>query len=127
MDTFSVWIELRTRVGCTVSKNRSFGLQSSTFGVLCEMQWRIRFCNFFPFSKFFSYQELRVKKGGAPLKVKIFFSTDVLFMILKRSVFKIQKQRTKKFKDPRYGCGAIHENVPKLRNWPYCKALIYIK
>ena len=80
------------RVGCIVSKNRSFGLQSSTFGVLCEMQWRIRFCNFFPFSKFFSYQELRVKKGGAPLKVKIFFSTDVLFMILKRSVFEIQKQ-----------------------------------
>ena len=37
-------------------------------------------------------------------------------MVLKRSVFEIQKQRTKNFKDPSYGCGAIHENVPKLRN-----------
>ena len=37
-------------------------------------------------------------------------------MVLKRSVFEIQKQRTKNCKDPSYGCGAIHENVPKLRN-----------
>ena len=107
---------LLSRVGCTVSKNRSFGLQSSTFRVLCEMQWRIRFCNFFLFSKFFSYQELRAKKGGAPLKVKIFFSTDVWFMVLKRSVLKKQKQSTKNFNDLSYGYGAIHENVPKLRN-----------
>ena len=84
-----------TRVGCTVSKNRSFALQSSTFGVLCEMQWRIRFRYFFPFSKFFSYQELRVKKGGAPRKVKIFFSTGCL--VLKRSIFDKQKQCTKKW------------------------------
>ena len=81
------------------------------------MQWRIRFCNFFPFSKLFSYQELRSKKGGAPLKVKIFFSTDVWFMVLKRSVFEIQKQRTKNYKDPSYGYRAIHENVLKLRRF----------
>ena len=57
-----------------------------------------------------------MKKGGAPLKVKIFFSTDVWFMVLKRSVFEKQKQRTKNYNDPSYGYGAIHENVPKLRN-----------
>ena len=57
-----------------------------------------------------------MKKGGAPLKVQIFFSTDVGFMVLNRSVFEIQKQRTKKFTDPSYGYGEIHENVPKLRN-----------
>ena len=58
-----------------------------------------------------------MKKGGAPLKVKIFFSMDVLFMILKRSVFEIQKQRIKHFNDPSYGYGAINENVPKLRRF----------
>ena len=105
-----------TRVGCTVSKNRSFGLQSSTFGVLGEMQWRIRFCNFFPFSKFLSYRELRANKISVRGKVKIFFWTEVLFMVLKRSVFEIQKQRTKNFKDQSYGYGVIHENVPKLCN-----------
>ena len=51
-----------------------------------------------------------------PLRVKIFFSTDVWFMILKRSVSDKQKQRTKIFNDPSDGYGAIHENVPKLRN-----------
>ena len=40
---------------------------------------------------------------------------DVWFMVFKRSVFKMQKQHTKNFKDPSYGYGAIHENVPKLR------------
>ena len=39
---------------------------------------------------------------------------DVLFMVLKRSEFEIQKQRTKHFKDPSYGYGAIDENVKKL-------------
>ena len=42
---------------------------------------------------------------------------DVLFMVLKRSVFEIQKQCTKNFKDPSYGYGAIHENVLKLRRF----------
>ena len=60
--------------------------------------------------------ELRSKKISVRGKVKIFFLTDVWFMVLKRSVFKIQKQRTKNSKDPSYGCGAIHENVTKLRN-----------
>ena len=39
--------------------------------------------------------ELRSKKISARGKVKIFFSTDVWFMVFKRSVFKMQKQRTK--------------------------------
>ena len=39
-------------------------------------------------------------------------------MVLKRSVFEIQKQRTKNYKDPSYGYGAIHENVLKLRRFP---------
>ena len=38
-------------------------------------------------------------------------------MVLKRSVFEIQKQRTKIFKDPSYGYGAIYENVLKLRRF----------
>ena len=38
-------------------------------------------------------------------------------MVLKRSVFEIQKQHTKNFKDPSYGYGAIHENVLKLRRF----------
>ena len=37
-------------------------------------------------------------------------------MVLKRSVFEIQKQRTKNYNDPSYGYGAIHENVTKMRN-----------
>ena len=36
-------------------------------------------------------------------------------MVLKRSVFEIQKERTKNFKDPSYGYGVIHENVPNLQ------------
>ena len=35
-------------------------------------------------------------------------------MVLKRSIFEIQKQRNKIFKDPSYGYGVIHENIPKL-------------
>ena len=84
-----------SRVGCTVSKNRSFGLQSSTFGVLCEIQWRIRFCNFFPFSKFFSYQELRAKKGGAPIKVKIFFQRMYVLWYLKEAYSKNRNRAPK--------------------------------
>ena len=38
-------------------------------------------------------------------------------MVLKRSVFKIQKQRTKTFKDPSYGYWTIYENVLKLRRF----------
>ena len=37
-------------------------------------------------------------------------------MVLNRSAFEIQKQRTKNFQDPNYGYGVIHENVPKLCN-----------
>ena len=59
---------------------------------------------------------IALKKISVRGKVKIFFSTDVWFMVLKRSVFKIQKQRTKNCNDPTYGYGAIHENVTKLRN-----------
>ena len=32
-------------------------------------------------------------------------------MVLKRSVFEIQKQRTKNCNDPSYGYGAIHETL----------------
>ena len=55
-----------------------------------------------------------MKKGGAPLKVQIFFSMDVWFMVLKRSVFEIQKQCTKNCTDLSYGYGAICEYIPKL-------------
>ena len=34
-------------------------------------------------------------------------------MVFKRSVFEIQKQRTKSCKDPSYGYGEIDQNVPK--------------
>ena len=61
--------------------------------------------------------ELRSKKSSVRGKVQIFFSTDVWFMVLKRSVFEIQEQRTKNFNDPSYGYGAINENVPKLRRF----------
>ena len=57
--------------------------------------------------------ELRSKKVSVRGKVKIFFSTDVWFMVFKRSVFKIQKQRTKNCKDQSYGSWAINQNVPK--------------
>ena len=56
----------------------------------------------------------RTGRTHFPLRVKIFFSTDVWFRILKRSVLDKQKQRTKIFNDPSDGYGAIHENVPKL-------------
>ena len=59
---------------------------------------------------------IALKKISVRGKVKIFFSTDVWFMVLKRSVFEIQKQRTKNCNDTSYGYGAIHENVTKLRN-----------
>ena len=46
---------------------------------------------------------IALKKISVRGKVKIFFSTDVWFMVLKRSIFEIQKQRTTNFKDPSYG------------------------
>ena len=39
-------------------------------------------------------------------------------MVFKRSVLKIQKQRTKSCKDPSYGYGEINQNVPKFAVWP---------
>ena len=39
-------------------------------------------------------------------------------MAVKRSVFKMQKQRTKHCKDPSYGSGAINQNVPKFAVMP---------
>ena len=39
-------------------------------------------------------------------------------MVLKRSVFEIQKQRTKSCKDPSYGYREINQTVPKFAVWP---------
>ena len=43
---------------------------------------------------------------------------DVWFMVFKRSVFEIQKQRTKSCKYPSYGYGEINQNVLKFAVWP---------
>ena len=40
-------------------------------------------------------------------------------MVLKRSVFEIQKQRTKSCKDPSYGYWEINQNVLKFAVWPF--------
>ena len=58
----------------------------------------------------------RMGRTHFPLRVKIFFSTVVWFMVLKRSVFKVQKQHNKFFEYPIFRYKEIHENVPKLRN-----------
>ena len=59
-----------------------------------------------------------MKKIDLRGKVKIFFLTDLMFMVFKRSVFEIQKQCIKSGKDPSYGYGEIDQNVPKFAVWP---------
>ena len=91
-------MDTRWGVQCTVSKNRSFGFQKSSFRILILNGNMI------------------LQSFDCARKKKNYLFKGCLVMVLKRSLFEIQKQRTKNFNDPSYGCGAIHENVPKLRN-----------
>ena len=59
------------------------------------MQWRIRFCKFFPFSKFFSYQELRAKKVALPIKSKYLFQRMFGLWYLKEAYSKYRNNAPK--------------------------------